>query len=150
MAALRGSGMSAYAWLYGIARDCLIDAWRRETREGARPTHREMPWPEQSSVQLGLSLAGTGTTPTEAVVREELRQQICRALDMLARPTEKILWIRDVDSISFRDVAARSEDLGSGGDEAILAGEPALFETCGLIPGRRRDWGTGNERNDFQ
>src|SRR4051794_17202433 len=37
------SGMSAYAWLYRIARDCLIDAWRRETRDGRDP-HREMPW----------------------------------------------------------------------------------------------------------
>jgi DNA-directed RNA polymerase specialized sigma24 family protein len=33
------SGMSAYAWLYRISRDCLIDAWRRETREGRDP-HR--------------------------------------------------------------------------------------------------------------
>jgi RNA polymerase sigma-70 factor, ECF subfamily len=65
-----------------------------------------MPWPEQSSVQLGMSLAGNGTTPTEAVVRDELRQQIRRALDLLAPADREILWIHDVDGISFRDVAA--------------------------------------------
>jgi DNA-directed RNA polymerase specialized sigma24 family protein len=35
--------VSAYAWLYRVARDRLIEAWRRETR-GRRDVRREMPW----------------------------------------------------------------------------------------------------------
>src|SRR4051794_14099268 len=31
------SGMSAYAWLYRLALDCLIEAHRRETRAGRDP-----------------------------------------------------------------------------------------------------------------
>src|SRR4051794_40239235 len=99
------SGLSAYAWLYRIARDCLIDAWRRETRAGRDP-HREMAWPEQSSVQLGLSLVSTGTSPSQAVARSELRQAVRRALDRLAPADREILWMRDVDGLPFRDVAA--------------------------------------------
>ena len=26
------SGLTPYAWLYGIVHDCLIEAWRRQTR----------------------------------------------------------------------------------------------------------------------
>ena len=103
-----GSGMSAYAWLYRIARDCLIDAWRRETRQG-RDLHREMPWPEQSSAQLGMGLLGTATSPSQALGRDELRRRIHRALDRLAPSDREILWMRDVDDIPFRDVAALLE-----------------------------------------
>jgi RNA polymerase sigma-70 factor (ECF subfamily) len=98
------SGLSAYAWLYWIARDCLIDAWRYETRAGRDP-RREMAWPEQSSVQLGLSLVNTGTSPSQAVARDELRQAVRRALDQLAPADREVLWMRDVDGLPFRDVA---------------------------------------------
>src|SRR5437899_2102335 len=66
------AGMTPYAWLYRIALDCLIEAWRRETR-GRRHPDREMPWPDRSSVQLGLNLIGTGTTPSKAAARNELQ-----------------------------------------------------------------------------
>src|SRR5438128_856955 len=49
--------MPVYAWLYGIARDCLIDAWRGANAAG-RSIQREVPWPEQTSIQLGLGLVG--------------------------------------------------------------------------------------------
>jgi DNA-directed RNA polymerase specialized sigma24 family protein len=48
--------MSAYAWLYRITRDCLIDAWRVDNTEG-RSIRKEVPWPERSSVALGMGLA---------------------------------------------------------------------------------------------
>ena len=99
------SGMSAYAWLYRIARDCLIIAWRRETREGRDP-HREMPWPEQSAIQFGLSLVGTGTSPSAALAIDELRQKIRRILGELKPSDREILWMRDVEETPFREIAA--------------------------------------------
>jgi WD40 repeat protein len=56
----RQSALAPYPWLYRQVLDCLWETWRRETRE-CRDLHREMPWPEQSSVQLGLSLIAPGT-----------------------------------------------------------------------------------------
>jgi RNA polymerase sigma-70 factor (ECF subfamily) len=56
------SGLTAYAWLYRIVLDCLIEAWRRETRD-CRDRRRDLPWPEASSVQLGLGLVNPGTSP---------------------------------------------------------------------------------------
>src|SRR5216684_296671 len=46
---------SPYAWLYRIVLDCLIECWRRETR-ACRDPRRELPWPQESSLQLGLGL----------------------------------------------------------------------------------------------
>src|SRR5438270_635331 len=54
--AFQASGdMTPYAWLYGIVRDCLIEAWRQHTRD-KRDLHKEIPWPDRSSVQLAEKL----------------------------------------------------------------------------------------------
>src|SRR5439155_15469101 len=68
-------GMTPYAWLYRIALDCLIEAWRRETR-GCRDVRGDMPFPENTSIQLGLGLLSAGTSPSDAAIRQELQQQM--------------------------------------------------------------------------
>ena len=64
--------MTPYAWLYRIALDCLWEAWDRETR-GRRDLRKELPWPEHSSIELGLNLAAALSTPSEAFARGEVR-----------------------------------------------------------------------------
>src|SRR5689334_20951923 len=78
----REPGRAPYPWLYRIVLDCLIDAWRRETRD-CRDPRRDLPWPEDSSVQMGLGLVSPGTSPSEAAAREDLRQRMRQALDLL-------------------------------------------------------------------
>jgi RNA polymerase sigma-70 factor (ECF subfamily) len=96
--------VSAYAWLYRLARDCLIEAWRRETR-GRRDVHRDLPWPEASSVQLGLGLLSPGTSPSAAAAREELRERMRQALDLLRESDREILWMRHYDDLTFPEAA---------------------------------------------
>src|SRR4051794_25956559 len=55
------SGTTPFAWLYRIAKDCLIEAWRHETR-AMRDVRKGLPWPDESSVQFGLTLVGALTT----------------------------------------------------------------------------------------
>jgi RNA polymerase sigma-70 factor (ECF subfamily) len=98
------SGMSPYAWLYGIVRDCLIEAWRRENRESRRPD-KEIPWPERSSDQMAIGLMGSLTSPSEALDRGELQERVRQALDALRPPDREILWMRHFDDLPFRDVA---------------------------------------------
>lgn len=95
------SGMSPYAWLYRLALDCLIEAWRRDGRNAGR----ELPWPEQSSAQLGLSLVADGTSPSEALDRAELRERMQRTLQRLAPIDREILWMRHFDRLPFHDAA---------------------------------------------
>lgn len=97
--------MTPYAWLYRLAMDCLIEAWRHENRARRRPD-REMPWPEHSSDQLALHLIGTGTSPSEAIARAELRAGVRRAMDSLRSGDREILWMRHFDGLSSRDAAA--------------------------------------------
>src|SRR5713101_4686146 len=99
------NGMTAYAWLYRVVMDCLIEAWRRENRT-CRSPDREMPWPERSSVQLGLNLVGTGTSPSKAAARNELQQRMRQTLEMLGPRDQEILWMRHFDQLSFQEAAA--------------------------------------------
>ncbi len=96
--------MTPYAWLYRLALDCLIGAWRRQTR-ARRDLRRDMPWPEQTSVQLGLGLVQGGTSPSEAVLRSELRERVRTVMACLSPQDQEVLWMRHSDQLSFADAA---------------------------------------------
>ena len=98
------SGFTSYSWLYRIVLDCMLQAWRRESR-GKRDVRRDMPWPERSSMQLGMLLVSPGTAPSEAVRREESRQQIRQIMDLLGDRDQEILWMRHFDQLSFKEIA---------------------------------------------
>ncbi len=99
------STLTPYAWLYRVVRDCLIEAWRRESR-ACRTPDRELPWPERSSMQLVLGLVGSGGSPSEEMVRADLRQQVVETLKLLKDKDREILWMRHHDDLSFQEVAA--------------------------------------------
>ncbi len=94
-----------YPWLYRIALDTLIEAWRRQTR-GCRDARLELPWPEYSSIQMGLDLVRAYTSPSEAFTRKEVGEQMRSALDRLKPDDRQILQMRHTDGLSFREVAA--------------------------------------------
>jgi RNA polymerase sigma-70 factor (ECF subfamily) len=98
------AGMTAYAWLYRICRDCLIEAWRRETRACRDPRDR-MPFPEHSSVQLAVGLINPGTTPSSAFARQELQKRMQQLLELLSQDDREILWLRHYDELSYKEVA---------------------------------------------
>jgi RNA polymerase sigma-70 factor (ECF subfamily) len=97
------SALTPYAWLYG-ARDCLIEAWRKQSRAGRDP-RRELPWPERSSMQLVLGLVGSGSSPSAHVARAELRQQVAETLKLLKDKDREVLWMRHHDDLSFQEIA---------------------------------------------
>src|SRR5207302_6530490 len=85
--------MTPYAWLYRLALDALLEAWRRHNRS-PRDVGRDLPLPEQSSIQLGLGLIHTGTSPSAAVVRNELRQRVRQVVELLKEKDRQVLWMR--------------------------------------------------------
>src|SRR5207244_9254743 len=74
--------MQAYPWLYRIVLDCLIEAWRSQTR-ACRDLRAEMPWPDQSSMQLAMGLVHSGTSPSDAAAHAEQTQLIRKVLELL-------------------------------------------------------------------
>ncbi len=93
-----------YAWLYRLVLDTLIDVYRRHTRH-KRDFRLDLTWPEASSIQLGLGLINQGTSPSEAVMRSELQQQVRKVVSLLKESDREILWMRHNDQLSFREIA---------------------------------------------
>ena len=100
----RRPAASPYVWLYGLARERLIAAWRRATRL-CRDARSDLPWPARSSVQLGMGLVADGTTPEEAAERREVQDRMARALARLPDRDREILWMRHYDELTFREAA---------------------------------------------
>ena len=99
------SELTAYAWLYRISLDCLIQNWRKQTR-GRRDPRREIAWPERSSMQLVLGLVNPATSPSEALAREEQRERVRQVLGLLKPGDQEILWMRHYDQLAFKEAAA--------------------------------------------
>lgn len=97
--------MSTYAWLYRIVLDALIAAWRNANTAG-RAIRREVPWPERSSVQLGLGLVGSMTSPSEAMIKQEQRERIVWAVQQLKNEDREILAMHHFDELSYREVGS--------------------------------------------
>jgi RNA polymerase sigma-70 factor (ECF subfamily) len=95
--------LSPSAWLYGIARDCLIEVWRKSARD-CRDHRRDLPWPEQSSAQLGMQLLHTGTGPSSAAMRAETEARIRQLLESMKDEDREILWMRHFEQFSFREL----------------------------------------------
>jgi RNA polymerase sigma-70 factor, ECF subfamily len=97
--------ISVYAWLYRNVLDCLIEAWRSANAAG-RSLQREVPWPARSSVELGMGLIGSTTSPSDAYARKELRERVAWAIGQLRPDDREILGMRHFDELSYHEVAA--------------------------------------------
>jgi len=97
--------MSTYAWLYRIVREALI-ATSRNANTAGRAIRREVPWPERSSVQLGMGLVGSTTSPSEALIKQEQRERIVWAVQQLKNEDREILAMHHFDELSYREVGA--------------------------------------------
>jgi RNA polymerase sigma-70 factor (ECF subfamily) len=92
----------AYPWLYRLALDCLIEAWRKETR-GRRDLRGDLPWPDHGSMQVGFGLVHTGTSPSQALAREELRRSMQHVMELLPPKDREMLRMRHEDELSHAE-----------------------------------------------
>ncbi len=97
-------GLPSFAWLSRLAQDCYIEACRHNTR-ACRDMRRVTPWPDGSSVDLGL--VSPDTTPSEAYERQDLKGRMSDALDELEEPDREVLTLRNFDGLSLQEIAAR-------------------------------------------
>ena len=102
------SGFSIYAWLYREAWDELIEAYRKQSR-APRDMGRDMPWPEGSALQLGMSLMDNGTSPSGQMKREELCANVNSAMRLLKKEYREILWMRHFDQLSYQEISVVKE-----------------------------------------
>src|SRR5262245_7400940 len=77
---LRDPKVSAYVWLRGLALERLSNLVRAHHGAQRRAVCREVRLPERSSVLFSERLLARGTSPSRALMKDELRQSIERAL----------------------------------------------------------------------
>ena len=99
-----------YAWLRQLAWDRLIELRRRHLTASKRSVKREEPdvlWlPDESAAQLAARLADLGGSPSERVLRDELRQRVRLALERLAPGDREVLVLRHLEQLSTAESAA--------------------------------------------
>jgi RNA polymerase sigma factor (sigma-70 family) len=104
------TGMKPFAWLYRIVLDCLLDDHEFHTRK-RRNADAEVRWPDGSSMQLVMGLISPLTSPSEAVARKEVKEQIRRQVDQTLaqlRPADQeVLSMHFRDQLSIAEAARR-------------------------------------------
>ncbi len=107
---LRRRPLPFFPWLRQLAWDRLIDLHRRHVRAGKRSVTREeagiLDLPEDSAVELASRLADLGSSPSDHLVREELRQRVQAGLARLADRDREVLVLRHLEQLSTKEVAA--------------------------------------------
>jgi RNA polymerase sigma-70 factor, ECF subfamily len=95
--------VSPFVWLYRLVTDRLIEEWRTATAQ-KRDLKRDVPWPDRPSVDLGLRLVSPDTSPTQAVVREEVVGLMRKALGLLRAADREVIQLRGYDNLSFTEI----------------------------------------------
>jgi RNA polymerase sigma-70 factor (ECF subfamily) len=106
---LRTQVIAFYPWLRRIAWERLIDLRRKHLKAERRSVRRECSLegvlPDHSAVRLIECLATTYSSPSEHLVRRELRQRVHEALRMLSARNREVLILRFIEQLSTRDAA---------------------------------------------
>ncbi len=95
------------AWMYRVARNRIIDLFRRRTlgRSGdepaAGPRERELPLPDEVA-------ASAASDPGAAYARTLLLDEIEEALDELPAEQRDVFVAHELEGLSFREIAART------------------------------------------
>jgi RNA polymerase sigma-70 factor (ECF subfamily) len=89
---------SFYTWLYRIAVNACIDYGRKRSRL------QVVPLEDWSSLRDSL-VAGSGYSPAEAALMQELEQQITRAIDQLPPKQRAVFIMKRLDGLSLEEIA---------------------------------------------
>ena len=108
---LRRRPLPFYPWLRQLAWDRLVEVHRRHLKAGKRSVRREEPdvltLPDESALELAQRLVNNSGSPSEHLLRHELRQRVRAALDRLARTDREVLVLRHLEGLTFPAVAER-------------------------------------------
>ncbi|MDQ2656309.1 MAG: RNA polymerase sigma factor [Bacteroidota bacterium] len=94
------------SWLFSVARNKIIDRYRKES---SRPKRRDLEGQagseEDSPVTLQEILPDLGNTPEDAMLRDVIWAAIMEALDELPPDQRQIFILNEMEDRSFREIA---------------------------------------------
>lgn len=98
------------SWLFSVARNKIIDKYRKEA---TRPRRRELSWEagseEDSPLTLQEILPDLGNTPEDALLRDVIWAAIMDALDELPADQREIFVLNEMEDKSFREISEQSK-----------------------------------------
>ncbi len=116
--------VDVYVWLRGLAWKRLLKLHRQHLGAQCRAAGRELVLPVASSASLAVQLLAPGSSPSKAIQREELRQQVQRALARLHADDGEVIVMRTFEDMSHAEVA---QALGISEAAATMRYGRALF-----------------------
>lgn len=105
---LRERPLPFYPWLRQIAWRRLIDIHRKHVLAGRRSVRREAApaLPDESVAELADLLVGSRSTPSQQLMREELRARVRTALLELGERGREVLVMRYLEQLAMAEIAA--------------------------------------------
>jgi RNA polymerase sigma-70 factor (ECF subfamily) len=107
---LRRRPLPFYPWLRQLAFDRLVELNRRHLRAQKRSINREEPGvlelPEDSAIELATKLVAAGSSPSQSLLREELRGRVQEAFTRLPERDREVLVLRHLEQLSAAECAA--------------------------------------------
>ncbi len=102
---IKSPSMSFHLWLRQIAKDRMIDAYRRHRGSAKRSVDREQTLSaprgsEQSSIMLSRQLQDHEMTPATAATQKELAQKVEEAIGRLGEADYEIIVMRHYEQLS--------------------------------------------------
>lgn len=95
------AGTNLKAWLYTI----LHNTWRNRQRDRARSRVEA----DSALAERAAEAAGAGDrapeTPESLLLRQTLDRDLQAALDALPESFREVVWLRDVDELTYREIA---------------------------------------------
>jgi RNA polymerase sigma factor (sigma-70 family) len=97
------------SWLFSVARNKIIDRYRRDAARPQRADLRSQAGVEEDApLTLQEILPDLGNTPEDSYLREAIWEAIMDALDELPREQREIFIQNEIEEQSFREIAERT------------------------------------------
>lgn len=97
------------SWLFSVARNKIIDRYRRDAARPQRADLRAQAGMEEDApLTLQEILPDLGNTPEDSYLREAIWEAIMEALDELPREQREIFIQNEIEEQSFREVAEQT------------------------------------------
>jgi RNA polymerase sigma-70 factor (ECF subfamily) len=92
-------------WLRQIAYDRLLMLRRHHVRAARRTVERDVPLPDQSSLQLVRPLLANGSTPSQRLIQQEFVSRVRQAVSQLPEGDREVLVLRNLEGLSNQEAA---------------------------------------------
>ena len=107
---LDNPAMSFRLWLRQIARDRIIDAYRRHRASAKRSVDREQPMfapggYDKSSIQLAAQIGDPNLTPAAATLQSEMTRRVEQAITQLDENDCEIIVMRHYEHLNNQEIA---------------------------------------------